>query len=69
MSREIQIDKAIYLVDDEYKLYCFLRRNPKWRLVTGEQNSENKRQLIGYTRIFRDGRTKLMQYIGQFLQR
>lgn len=58
MTRKLKIDRAIYLVDDATKSYRFLQRNPEWRVLEPAENEANKRQLDGYTRIFRDGRTK-----------
>jgi hypothetical protein len=30
MAKQLKIDRAIYLVDDRRRTYCFLRRNPAW---------------------------------------
>lgn len=59
MLREIEIDKAIYLVDTSTKTYRFLRRNPRWRELSPRVNEQNKASIDGFTRIFRDGRTRL----------
>jgi hypothetical protein len=58
MARELKIDRAVYLVDDETKTYRFLRRNPDLEKLDPAENDKNKRQIDGYTRIFRDGRRK-----------
>jgi len=62
MLRELKIDQAVYLVDDETRTYCFLRRNPAWEKLDPAENEENKRQIDGYSRIFRDGRRKTFRY-------
>jgi hypothetical protein len=62
MARELQIDRAVYLVEDETRTYRFLRRNPDWQALDKAQNEENKRQIDGYTRILRDGRRKTFRY-------
>lgn len=56
---ELKIDRAVYLVDEETKTYCYLRRNPQWKDLDPADNERNKRHLDGYTRIFPDGRRKL----------
>jgi len=62
MPRELRIDRAVYLVDDDTRTYRFLKRNLDWvKLDTGE-NDANKRQIDGYTRIFRDNRRKTFRY-------
>jgi hypothetical protein len=60
--RRLAVDRAFYIVDDEGKTYRFLERNPAWNEVSEAENERNKRQLDGYTRIFRDGRTKVFRY-------
>lgn len=62
MPRELKIDRAVYLVDDETRTYRFLRRNPDWEQLAPAENDENKRQIDGYTRLFRDGRRKTFRY-------
>jgi hypothetical protein len=57
LPRELRIDRAIYLVDDEAKTYRYLR-NPEWVSLPPEENEANKRAIDGYRRIFRDGQTK-----------
>ncbi|OGO33301.1 MAG: hypothetical protein A2Z16_11460 [Chloroflexi bacterium RBG_16_54_18] len=62
MQRELKIDRAVYLVDDETRSYRFLRRNPDWKKLDPATNHEDKRRIDGYTRIFRDGRRKTFRY-------
>jgi hypothetical protein len=62
MPREIAVDQAIYLANDETKTYRFLRRNPVWEKVDPEIREQNKQSLDGYTRIFPDGRKKVFRY-------
>ena len=61
MSRELKIDRAIYLVDDETRTYRFLRRNLDWEKLDPKANDRNKRHIDGYTRIFKDGRKKVFR--------
>jgi len=62
MKREMNIDRAVYLVDDDDKSYVFLRRNHDWTEVDSKVNRENKKSLDGYTRTFRDGRKKVFRF-------
>jgi len=62
MPRELKIDRAVYLVDDVTRTYHFLRRNPDWDKLDPAENDRNKRQIDGYTRIFRDGRRKTFRF-------
>ena len=62
MTRELEIDRAVFLVDDETRTYRFLRRNPDLQNLNPELNEGNKRQIDGYTRIFRDGRKKTFRF-------
>ena len=62
MLSELKIDRAIYLVDDETRTYQFLKRNQDWEQLDLAENEVNKRQIDGYTRIFRDGRRKTFRY-------
>ena len=62
MPRELKIDRAVYLVDDETKTYHFLRRNPDWQELDPAENEANKRQIDGYMQIFRDGRKKINRF-------
>lgn len=59
---ELKIDRAVYLVDEITKTYRYLRRNPEWRHLDPEDNQRSKRHLVGYTRIFPDGRRKTFTY-------
>lgn len=62
MLRTLRINRSIYLMDDEEKSYRILRRNPYWRKLTARQNQLNKRQLVGYTRIFTNDKTRRINY-------
>ena len=62
MPRELAIDHAIYLVDDETRTYRVLKRNLEWQKLDPGQLEENKRQIDSYTRVFRDGSTKVFRY-------
>jgi len=62
MPRELKIDRAVYLVDDEKRIYRFLRRNLSWEKLDPAENSKNKRQIDGYTRIFKDGQRKTFHF-------
>jgi hypothetical protein len=62
MPRELKIDRAVYLVDDETRTYHFLRRNLAWEKLDPAENEKDKRQIDGYMRIFRDGRRKTFRY-------
>lgn len=64
MPRELRIDRAIYLVDDENRTYRFLRRNLEWENLPPDENDSHKRQIDDYTRIFRDGHTKTFRFRG-----
>jgi hypothetical protein len=61
MKKELKIDKAIYLVDEDEKTYMFLRRNLDWKELDPKENTLNKKHLNGYKRIFRDKRTKIFR--------
>jgi len=60
--REVQIDHAVYLVDDETHTYRFLRRNPSNRALTRGLNEQNKRSLDRYSRRLHSGRAKTFRY-------
>lgn len=62
MLRVLKIDRAFYLVDDENQTYHFLKYNPDWESLSSEENKRNKRQIDGYTRVCRDGRTRTYRY-------
>ena len=38
MLRELKIDRAIYLVDDETRTYRFLKRNQDWEQLDLAEN-------------------------------
>lgn len=58
MTKILKIDKALYEVDDKTKIYRYFGRNPNWESLGKEENERNKKRINGYTRIFRDGKTK-----------
>jgi len=59
---ELEIDRAVYVIDEETKTYRYHRRNPNWRNLDPGENERNKGHLDGYTRIFPDGRRKVFRY-------
>lgn len=61
MTEIVKIGKALYEVDANTKTYCYYGRNPG--KVSKEEEERNKKRLNGYTRIFRDGRTKIFRYM------
>ncbi len=58
MTKILKIDKALYEVDDETKTYKYFGRNPDWKKLSKKENEENKKHIDGFTRTFRNGRTK-----------
>jgi hypothetical protein len=62
MPRELRIDRAVYLVDDNTRTYRFLGRNPDWEKLDPAENDANKHQIDRYTRIFRDKQRKTFCY-------
>ena len=62
MTRILQIDRALYEVDDETKTYRYFNRNLDWKKLSMEENKRNKKHIDGYFRIFRDGKTKKFKY-------
>lgn len=62
MLRLLNIDKSIYLVDDEDKSYRYWKRNLRWRKLIPVQNSVNKKSLNGYTRILSNDTVKKNKY-------
>ncbi len=63
MTKILKIDKALYEVDDKTKIYRYFGRNPNWESLGKEENERNKKRINGYTRIFRDGKTKKFKYM------
>jgi hypothetical protein len=63
MPRLLRIDKAVYEVNDDNRIFRFLRRNPHWRELSKEQSESNKKSLDGYTRKFsKTGKMKVFHY-------
>ena len=62
MKREVKIDRAVYLVDDDIKSYVFLKRNHDWINLDPVLNQENKKSIDGYSRTFRDGSKKVFKF-------
>lgn len=62
MTRILRIDRAMYEVDDKTKTYRYFGRNPDWKELYREENERNKIHIDGYTRIFRDSKTKKFRY-------
>ncbi len=58
LARTLYIDRAVYRVDDRMKTYQYLHRNPEWERLSRKRNEANKKAIDGYTRVFRDGRTR-----------
>jgi len=63
--REVKIDRAVYLLDDEARVYRFLRRNPRWQVLAPGINDVNKRSIDGYASQLRNGLTKTYLYKSQ----
>ncbi len=61
-AKELNVDRSVYLVDENRRTYRYLRRNHRWRELDAEENERNKWHLDGYTRIFPDGRTNAFRY-------
>jgi hypothetical protein len=61
-SRHLNVDRALYIADDDTRTYRYLRRNPRWADLALEENERNKRSLDGYTRLFPDGRRRVFRY-------
>jgi hypothetical protein len=62
VSRELRIDKAVYLVDDETRTYRFLRRNPDWRSLDPAESLRNQLELDGFTRVLSDRRAVVFRF-------
>jgi hypothetical protein len=58
-DKQLKIDRAIYILDDRTRTYCFRKRNPEWKMLDPRENERNKTYLAGYKRIFRNGKTKI----------
>lgn len=64
MPREVEIDRAVYEVDDAARTYRFVRCNPAWREQGRQEVERLRRSLDGYTRVFRDGRRRVFRMPG-----
>jgi len=62
MTKILNIDRALYEVDDKTQTYRYYGRNPDWKLLGEEENERNKKHIDGYTRIFRNGTKKVFSY-------
>jgi hypothetical protein len=60
--RKVRIDRAVYLVNDDTKTYSFIGRNHSWKDLPQGENKENKKSIDGYTRIFRNDKSKVFRY-------
>jgi hypothetical protein len=58
MTKQLNIDRAIDIVDDRTRTYCFRKGNPEWNMLDPRENERYKTYLVGYKRIFRNGETK-----------
>jgi len=63
VKKKLKIDRAIYLVDEISKTYTFLKRNLNWKNLDPRENERNKKHIDGYTRIFRNGSTKVFRWV------
>jgi hypothetical protein len=61
----LKIDRALYEVDDSSRTYHYYDRNKEWRDLDPEENSNNKKRINGYTRVFSDGKQKVFIYKGE----
>jgi hypothetical protein len=59
MTRILEIDQALYAVDDNSRTYWFFSRNPSWKTLDPQKSCRNQKSLEGYTRILRSGRKKV----------
>ena len=62
MCEILKIGKALYMVDDETKTYRYFGRNPEWKKHTQKEEERNKKHIDGYTRILRNGKTRIFRY-------
>ncbi len=62
MKKELNIDRAVYLVDEGTRTYRFVRRNSDWKGLDPDENERNKRHIDGYTRILANGKTRVFRY-------
>jgi hypothetical protein len=69
MPEELAVDRAIYLVDRTTRTYRYGRRNPDWAELDPADNEHHKRSLVGYERIFPDGRRTVFTYRPPYARR
>ena len=60
MGEILKIGKALYEIDRRTKTYWYYGRNPE--KVSNEEEEQNKIKIDGFTRLFKDGRTKEFRY-------
>jgi len=58
MTKQHKIDWTLYIVDDRTRTSCFRKGNPGWKILKRREYERNKTYLVGYKRIFRNGKTK-----------
>lgn len=58
----LKIDRALYEVNDETRIYKYCGRNLDWKNLSKEENIKNKQHLDGYTRLFPNGREKTFRF-------
>jgi hypothetical protein len=66
---EVTVDRTIYEVDRTTGTYRYLRRNPMWAELDPAENERRKRSLVGYTRVFPDGRREVFAYRPPYARR
>lgn len=57
--RIVEIDRALFQVDDRAKTYWYYSRNFGRACANAHENEVNKRSLTGYARLFKNGTKKL----------
>ena len=62
MTKILKIDRALYEIDEETRTYWYYGRNLGWERLSGEENRSNKKLIDGYTRVFPDGRRRVLRF-------
>jgi hypothetical protein len=63
MPRLLKIDKAVFEVNDDNRIFHFISKNARWRELSKEESEANKKSLDGYTRKFsKTGKMKKFVY-------